>query len=46
MLPTRQSHKPVNALVYIGDAMEENIDKLAVVAGELATAQSALLHVS
>jgi hypothetical protein len=28
--------KPVNALVYIGDAMEENIDKLAVTAGELA----------
>jgi hypothetical protein len=28
--------KPVSALVYIGDAMEEDIDKLAVVAGELA----------
>lgn len=28
--------KPVSALVYIGDAMEEEIDKLAVVAGELA----------
>jgi hypothetical protein len=28
--------KPVNALVYIGDAMEENIDKLAMTAGELA----------
>lgn len=26
---------PVNALVYIGDAMEENIDKLAMTAGEL-----------
>ncbi|WP_322989904.1 VWA domain-containing protein [Hoeflea sp.] len=28
--------KPVNALVYIGDAMEENIDHLATLAGELA----------
>lgn len=28
--------KPVNALVYIGDAMEENIDQLAMTAGELA----------
>ncbi|OCW56603.1 hypothetical protein [Hoeflea olei] len=28
--------KPVSALVYIGDAMEEDIDKLAVTAGELA----------
>jgi hypothetical protein len=28
--------RPVSALVYIGDAMEEDIDKLAVVAGELA----------
>ncbi|SOE18685.1 hypothetical protein SAMN05877838_3621 [Hoeflea halophila] len=27
---------PVSALVYIGDAMEEDIDKLAVIAGELA----------
>lgn len=27
---------PVSALVFIGDAMEESIDKLAVVAGELA----------
>lgn len=29
------SRKPVNALVYIGDAMEENIDLLANKAGEL-----------
>ena len=28
--------RPVSALVFIGDAMEEDIDKLAVVAGELA----------
>ncbi|MBC7281336.1 VWA domain-containing protein [Hoeflea sp.] len=28
--------RPVSALVYIGDAMEEDIDKLAVMAGELA----------
>ncbi|MDZ7602088.1 MAG: VWA domain-containing protein [Hoeflea sp.] len=28
--------RPVSALVYIGDAMEEEIDKLAVIAGELA----------
>lgn len=28
--------KPVSALVYIGDAMEESIDLLAVTAGELA----------
>ena len=28
--------KPVSALIYIGDAMEEEIDKLAMVAGELA----------
>ena len=27
---------PVSAMVYIGDAMEEDIDKLAVIAGELA----------
>ncbi|MDF1609966.1 VWA domain-containing protein [Hoeflea sp. YIM 152468] len=29
-------NKPVSALVYIGDAMEENIDQLATTAGELA----------
>ena len=28
--------RPVSALVYIGDAMEENIDALATLAGELA----------
>ncbi|WP_299863793.1 VWA domain-containing protein [uncultured Hoeflea sp.] len=28
--------RSVSALVYIGDAMEENIDQLAVIAGELA----------
>tara|TARA_R110002020_G_scaffold183962_4_gene380559 strand:+ start:1637 stop:2428 length:792 start_codon:yes stop_codon:yes gene_type:complete len=28
--------RPVSALVYIGDAMEENIDELAMLAGELA----------
>ena len=27
--------KPVNALVYVGDCMEENIDELAALAGQL-----------
>jgi hypothetical protein len=27
--------KPVNALVYVGDCMEENVDELAALAGEL-----------
>ena len=28
-------HKPLAALVYVGDAMEENVDKLCEIAGEL-----------
>ncbi len=29
------ANKPVNALVYVGDCMEENVDDLCVLAGEL-----------
>ena len=39
------ARQPVAALVYVGDAMEENIDALAAKAGALGAAQHARLHV-
>ena len=32
---TEHKNKPINAMVYVGDAMEEDIDRLAQKAGEL-----------